>query len=85
MEGGTAPRGRGRGRCSGSYLHGPLLARNTELADLLVGWALSDSPAPVELDPLDDTDEAALRQERLAAVGAADRRRRWWGPRKAPR
>ncbi len=29
-----------RGRVVGTYLHGPVLARNPELADLLLGWAL---------------------------------------------
>ena len=30
------------GRVIGTYLHGPLLARNPALADLLLDWALSD-------------------------------------------
>ena len=53
-------------RVFGSYLHGPLLARNTALADMLLGWAI----APLEgLAPLDDGEELALRSERLAAAG----------------
>ncbi|MGH9081098.1 MAG: type 1 glutamine amidotransferase [Acidimicrobiales bacterium] len=57
-------------RVFGTYLHGPVLARNVALADLLVGWALSaPGSAPVALEPLDDGDEEALRRERLAAVG----------------
>ena len=83
--GGDGTEGAWQGKVLGSYLHGPLLARNTQLADLLVGWALSDSSGPVELDPLDDTEETALRQERLAAAGGAGRRRRWRGPRWPPR
>jgi CobQ-like glutamine amidotransferase family enzyme len=55
----------------GTYLHGPVLARNTDLADLLLGWALSPTDAPVELAPLDDTEEQALRGERLSAVAAS--------------
>lgn len=56
-------------RVVGTYLHGPLLARNVGLADLLLGWALSPPGSPpVALDPLDDGAEEALRQERLAAV-----------------
>ena len=36
----TAPAtGRGSGQVIGTYLHGPLLARNADLADLLLGWA----------------------------------------------
>ncbi len=61
-------------RVVGTYLHGPVLARNPVLADLLLGWA-TGSP----LAPLDDREEAALRTERLAAAhpfrGAA--RRPW--------
>ncbi len=56
-------------RVVGTYLHGPLLARNVGLADLLLGWALSTPGSPpVALDPLDDSEEDALRRERLAAV-----------------
>jgi hypothetical protein len=54
----------------GTYLHGPLLARNTVLADLLLGWAISPS-APWSLDPLDDSEELALRNERLEAAEAS--------------
>lgn len=46
------------GHVIGTYLHGPALARNPELADLLLGWALGRP-----LDPVDDT--AALRRQRL--------------------
>jgi lipid II isoglutaminyl synthase (glutamine-hydrolysing) len=54
----------------GSYLHGPLLARNTALADLLLGWATapSGSAEPPSLVALDDTEEEALRHERLTAL-----------------
>jgi CobQ-like glutamine amidotransferase family enzyme len=49
----------------GTYLHGPALARNPGLADLLLSWAVG------QLGPLDpDAEEWAsrLRAERLAAV-----------------
>lgn len=46
------------GQVIGTYLHGPVLARNPELADLLLGWALGRP-----LDPVDDT--AAVRRQRL--------------------
>jgi len=49
-------------RVVGTYLHGPVLARNPALADLLLCWALG-VPA---LEPLDDQAEEALRSERLA-------------------
>ena len=52
------------GRVVGSYLHGPLLARNPALADLLLEWATGDGPLP----PLEDQAERALRAERLAAA-----------------
>ncbi|HMD46444.1 MAG TPA: hypothetical protein VKG43_09800 [Acidimicrobiales bacterium] len=56
-------------RVVGTYLHGPVLARNPALADHLLCWALGRQA----LDPLDDHREEALRRERL---GAARRRRR---------
>jgi len=62
------------GRVVGTYLHGPVLARNPELADLLLGWVLGELPP---LDPRGeaaDRDAVALRAGRLAAAGPA---RRW--------
>jgi hypothetical protein len=56
-------------RIVGTYLHGPVLARNPALADLLLGWATGTAP-----EPLDDTEELALRTERLAAVATGSRR-----------
>ena len=60
-------------RVIGTYLHGPALARNPALADLLARWAVGG-----ELPPL-DPDRAAvdgecdlLRAERLAAVRAGN-------------
>ena len=53
------------GRVLGTYLHGPALARNPGLADLLLSWAAGP------LKPLDGADEEwarQLREERLAAV-----------------
>jgi len=53
------------GRVLGTYLHGPALARNPGLADLLLSWAAGP------LKPLDGADEEWVRQlrgERLAAV-----------------
>jgi CobQ-like glutamine amidotransferase family enzyme len=50
------------GRVVGTYLHGPVLARNPALADRLLGWVVGD------LAPLDDDEHVALRDERLAAA-----------------
>jgi len=55
-----------RGKILGTYSHGPALARNPAIADLLLRWAIgADS-----LAPLDDTWSEKLRAERLAAAGA---------------
>ena len=48
------------GRILATYLHGPVLARNPELADVLLAWALNVS----NLEPLDDALHDALRTER---------------------
>jgi CobQ-like glutamine amidotransferase family enzyme len=57
------------GRILGTYMHGPALARNPALADLLLAWALGLS-AGGELPPLDDAEPEALRAERLRRAGA---------------
>jgi hypothetical protein len=57
------------GRVVGTYLHGPVLARNPALADQLLSCALDDAA----LAPLDDRAAESLREERL---GATKRRRR---------
>ncbi|GGL23341.1 type 1 glutamine amidotransferase [Planomonospora parontospora] len=51
------------GKIVGTYLHGPALARNPGLADLLLTWAVG-----AQLPPIDDTWFERLRQERLTAV-----------------
>ena len=56
------------GRVVGTYLHGPVLARNPGLADLLLGWVVA-GPGEV-LGPLDDAEVEELRRERLAAAPA---------------
>ena len=62
-----ATEGAWNGKILGSYAHGPALARNPAIADLLLRWATgADS-----LQPLDDTWADRLRGERLAAAGAA--------------
>jgi lipid II isoglutaminyl synthase (glutamine-hydrolysing) len=63
------------GRVFGTYMHGPVLARNPALADLLLGWVVG------KLDPLDDSEQLALRAERLAGETVGSRRRRRRGGR----
>jgi CobQ-like glutamine amidotransferase family enzyme len=58
----------GRARVLGTYLHGPALARNPALADLLLGWAIDQDPA--SLAPLDDHEADRLRADRFRAVDA---------------
>ncbi|WP_200173467.1 type 1 glutamine amidotransferase [Tomitella cavernea] len=54
-----------QGSLVATYMHGPVLARNPELADLLIARALGVDPAA--LAPLEIPDVDALRTERLAA------------------
>jgi lipid II isoglutaminyl synthase (glutamine-hydrolysing) len=58
-----------QGYVLGTYLHGPLLPRNPELADLLLGWALD-----AELAPLESEFAERARQERIAEAREVDRR-----------
>ncbi|HET9076556.1 MAG TPA: hypothetical protein VFN68_06470 [Acidimicrobiales bacterium] len=55
------------GRVLGTYLHGPVLARNPALADRLLSWAVGD------LAPLDDSECEDLRRERLGALDSGSR------------
>lgn len=48
----------------GTYMHGPVLARNPLIADLLIKLALDVNALP----PVDDRWYEALRQERIAAA-----------------
>ena len=80
--GGDGTEGAWSGRVVGSYLHGPVLARNTALADLLLG--LGAGPfrrrRRIRWSPWnrsDDHEELALRSERLEAVDGT--RSGWWG------
>jgi CobQ-like glutamine amidotransferase family enzyme len=56
------------GHVWGTYLHGPVLARNPQLADLLLSWVVGP------LSPLDDSEPDALHAERCEH-GPAERRR----------
>lgn len=59
------------GRAIGTYLHGPLLPRNPELADTILSWALAHATGtdPEPLGPLPD------ELERVAQAVAAGRAR----------
>lgn len=57
------------GHVIGTYLHGPVLARNPALADRLLTWVVGD------LDPLASPLEEQLRTERLDAALAKGFRR----------
>jgi len=52
-----------KGKVVGTYLHGPVLARNPQFADVLLQWATGS-----ELKPLDDVEVDALRGERFNAA-----------------
>jgi CobQ-like glutamine amidotransferase family enzyme len=54
------------GRILGTYMHGPALARNPAIADLLLSWVIGST-----VEPLPDAWPARLRAERLAAVGVS--------------
>jgi len=60
-----------QGRVLATYLHGPVLARNPALADLLLGWAVG-----AELDPLPVQGVEQLRAERLGTPAVTPHRRR---------
>jgi CobQ-like glutamine amidotransferase family enzyme len=66
-DGGDRSEGAVSGKVVGTYLHGPVLARNPAVADLLLSWIVGT------LAPLDDTEVEELRDERLGAA-----RRRFW-------
>jgi CobQ-like glutamine amidotransferase family enzyme len=57
------------GRVLATYLHGPVLARNPALADLLLGWVLGAPPPALPLPEV-----GALREERLQAARRGPRR-----------
>ncbi|MHB8681578.1 MAG: MurT ligase domain-containing protein [Acidimicrobiales bacterium] len=65
---GDGTEGAWQGTVFGTYLHGPVLARNPGLADLLLATATGEPMVPLE-----DGEEQALRHERLAAVSASRR------------
>jgi lipid II isoglutaminyl synthase (glutamine-hydrolysing) len=60
-------RGGPHGTVIGTYMHGPLLPKNTAFADWLTATALGTEPQ--RLDPLDDALEAAAHAEAARAAG----------------
>jgi len=46
----------------GSYMHGPLLSKNTDFADLLIRLALEKNGSTVGMKPLDDSLEQTARK-----------------------
>lgn len=52
-----------QGRCIGTYLHGPALARNPDLADLLLSWATGTRLSRLPVGPVE-----RLRRDRLKAA-----------------
>jgi CobQ-like glutamine amidotransferase family enzyme len=66
-DGGEGVRGGRHGTVIGTYMHGPLLPKNTGLADWLTATALGVTPA--QLPSLDDALEAAAHGEARRAAG----------------
>lgn len=66
---GSSTEGAWNGRVIGTYLHGPLLARNPQLADVLLAWAFDVDAS--ELPKLDDRLVDDLRENRLTIAAAS--------------
>jgi len=64
----TMTEGAWNGRVLGTYLHGPVLARNPRLADLLLTWAMGGLPA------LQVTEAEVLHDERVGTALASTQR-----------
>ena len=72
----TGPRASAAARTApsiGTYMHGPLLPKNTAFADWLIATALGLDPG--SLPPLDDGLEAAAHAEAARALRGCERRR----------
>lgn len=64
--GGDRSEGAISGKVLGTYMHGPVLARNPRLADLLASWVVGP------LGPLDDSEAEQLHAERVRAAQAGE-------------
>lgn len=60
---GDGTEGAVQGHIVGTYLHGPCLVRNPDVADQLLSWALG-----TDLEPISEPEVDALRAERLRTV-----------------
>ena len=60
-----------QGRIIGTYLHGPVLARNPALADFLLAWAIGRPLADLNVPFIHE-----LREQRVAAQGRSSQWRR---------
>jgi lipid II isoglutaminyl synthase (glutamine-hydrolysing) len=58
-----------RGNLFATYLHGPVLARNPELADVIARAVLERRGAPTVLEPIQDDPGEVLHNARLRAAG----------------
>ena len=57
-------------RVIGTYLHGPLLPKNPELADLILTWALAHRTSEsISLEKLDDDFTIHAHQRAVARAG----------------
>jgi CobQ-like glutamine amidotransferase family enzyme len=59
---GDGAEGAVQGRMIATYLHGPVLARNPEFADLLLGWVVGAPLEPLTIPAIDDLRSRLLRQ-----------------------
>ncbi len=64
-----------QGNLIGTYLHGPLLPKNPQVADWLIARAYERRGQAVELTPLDDAEEVAANRVMLARLGLVENRR----------
>lgn len=68
------------GRVIGTYLHGPLLARNPELADLLLTWATGAALEPCDLGFAEEVRRRRIAEARRITGERASRWARWTRP-----
>ena len=60
-----------QGNLIGTYLHGPLLPKNPQVADWLIARAYERRGDAIELEPLDDAEELAANQVMARRLGVA--------------
>jgi lipid II isoglutaminyl synthase (glutamine-hydrolysing) len=67
--GGDSSEGAVQGRIVATYLHGPVLARNPELADLLLSWATGAPLAPLPVPEVAELRRRLLHPDERVARG----------------